>query len=134
MASVILPSGKEALVSAVLFDNDGTLVDTHDLLLTSFQYATKEVLGKVFPEEMYMKGVGTPLAGQMFDFTDDPAKAEELLSVYREYNKSIHDQMIKPFGGMDQALAQLEEAGLKLGVVTSKLHSLAWHGLEVTGL
>mgnify|MGYP004705785491 CR=1 FL=1 len=78
MASVILPSGKEMPVSAVLFDNDGTLVDTHDLLLTSFQYATKEVLGKVFSEEMYMKGVGTPLADQMFDFTDDPAEAEEL--------------------------------------------------------
>ncbi len=134
MASVILPSGKETPVSAVLFDNDGTLVDTHDLLLTSFQYATKEVLGEVFSEEMYMKGVGTPLADQMFDFTDDPAEAKELLSVYRKYNKSIHDRMIKPFEGMDQALAQLKDAGLRLGVVTSKLHSLAWHGLEVTGL
>lgn len=121
-------------LQGVLFDNDGTLVDTYQLLLVSFRYATQKVLGYVPPDEVLMASVGTPLADQMYDFTDDPATAQELLVVYREYNHKIHDQMVAPFAGMEDALAACKRQGLALGVVTSKLHALAWHGLEVTGL
>ena len=43
---------------AILFDNDGTLVDTHDLLLASFRHATQEVLGHTLPDEVLMAKVG----------------------------------------------------------------------------
>lgn len=118
----------------ILFDNDGTLVDTRELLLVSFRHSTEQVLGRTFPDEVLLHGVGTPLAVQMGDFSDDLEVQRELLRVYREYNHSIHDEMIRPFADVPAGLAALEERGFPMGVVTAKMRWLAWHGLEVTGL
>ena len=122
------------LYKAILFDNDGTLVDTHDLLLDSFQYATRTVLGVTLPDDVLMEGVGTPLAQQMKGFTDDPALQEELLRVYREYNHARHDSAIALFPGVLETVQTLHEQGIKMGVVTAKLHELAWRGIELMGL
>ena len=121
-------------LQAVLFDNDGTLVDTHDLLLDSFRHATRSVLGEVIPDARLMAKVGQPLAVQMWDFTDDADVHDELLRVYRAYNESVHDDRISLFPGTREALERMRDAGLKLGVVTSKMHRLAAHGLDVLGV
>lgn len=121
-------------IKAVLFDLDGTLLDTHDLILASFGHAVSEVLGKTFPEKVLMQKVGQPLDVQMWDFTDDPAVHERLLSVYREHNHRIHDQYVHAFPGIAEALAQLKGLGVPMGVVTSKRHALAQRGLDVCGL
>lgn len=123
-----------ALFRGVLFDNDGTLVDTHDLILSSMRHATREVLGSPLPDEALMAKVGQPLAVQVRDFTDDPAAQEEWLAVYREHNHRHHDDCVRPFPGVRECLDALAQEGMKLGVVTSKLHGLAWRGLEVCGL
>lgn len=122
------------MIRGILFDNDGTLVDTHDIILESMRYSTKNVLGRVMPDAQLMRKVGQPLAVQMRDFTDDPRLQEEVLRVYREYNHAIHDDRVKAFPGVRDGLARLKEGGIALGVVTSKLHALAWRGLEITGL
>ena len=122
-----------ARIRGILFDNDGTLVDTHDLLLASFRHATRTVLGQELPEDVLMAGVGTPLAEQMKDFTDDPALQQELLVTYRAFNEERHDATVKLFDGLEDCLHILADDGIKMGVVTAKLHALAWHGLEITG-
>ncbi|MGI6033579.1 MAG: HAD family hydrolase [Coriobacteriales bacterium] len=121
-------------LKAVLFDNDGTLVDTYDLLLASFRYATREVLGHELPEEVLMAKVGTPLADQMKDFTDDPVLQKQLLDTYRSYNHRVHDERVSVFSGELNALDRLQDAGFAMGVVTSKMHRLTQHGLDVLGL
>ena len=123
-----------ARLKGILFDNDGTLVDTYDLLLASFRHATREVLGRQLPDDVLMARVGTPLAQQMADFTDDPATQTELLRVYRAYNEERHDSVVRAFPGIRGALRTLHERGAKLGVVTSKMGPLARRGLEVCGL
>ena len=120
-------------VKGILFDNDGTLVDTYALILTSFQHATRTVLEREIPEESLMAKVGQPLAEQMWDFTDEPEVQQELLRVYREFNHAHHDGEIRAFDGVLEGLRALREAGFSLGVVTSKMHWLAWRGLEVVG-
>ena len=119
---------------AVLFDLDGTLIDTYQLILVSFRHATKQVLNRVIPDEELMAKVGQPLSTQMWDWTDDPAVHEELLTVYRTFNHAVHDEMIRSFEGVAEALAALQAAGVKMGVVTSKLHWLANRGLECCDL
>ena len=119
---------------AVLFDLDGTLIDTYNLILASFQYATKMVLGKTIPDDELMKKVGQPLSTQMWDWTGDQDVHDELLRVYREFNHAAHDANVRSFEGMGALLASLKEKGLLLGVVTSTLHWLANRGLEVCGL
>jgi pyrophosphatase PpaX len=120
-------------IRGILFDNDGTLVDTHDLILDSMRYATRTFLGKVFPDDVLMAKVGIPLAEQMLDFTDNLEQRDELLRVYRAYNHAKHDEAVHLFPGVAKGLAELQDADFKMGVVTSKKHWLAQRGLEITG-
>lgn len=121
-------------IKAVLFDLDGTLLDTQDLILASFRHATTQVLGRQIPDELLMAKVGQPLEVQMRDFTDDPVLQKELLKVYRDYNHAVHDERVRAFEGIDEMLAWLAEAGYRMGVVTSKRQALAQRGLDVCGL
>lgn len=119
---------------AILFDNDGTLVDTHDLLLASFRHATQEVLGHTLPDEVLMAKVGQPLAVQMRDFSDEPEVQDALLRSYRAYNHDKHDSAVRLFPGVREGLERLQDAGFAMGVVTSKMSPLAKHGLEILGI
>ena len=121
------------MFDAILFDNDGTIADTRDLILESFRYAMQEVIGFVPSDEELLAGVGLPLADQMRDFTDDPTAADRMLAFYRKQNQEYHDSRIKAFRGIVDALAALHGAGVPLGVVTSKMHDLAWRGLNIIG-
>lgn len=120
-------------VQGIIFDNDGTLVDTGQLILDSFRHATRQVLGQEFPEERLMAKVGQPLSVQMWDYTDDEAVHDALLTSFREYNHSIHDQVVSAFPGVIDGLAELKRRGYRLGVVSSKLHALCWRGLTIVG-
>lgn len=119
------------ILDTVQFDNDGTLVDTYDLILESFHHAVRNVLGHDIADEKLMAKVGQPLSTQMWDFTDDPAVHEELLLTYREFNHRIHDERVSLFPGVREGLERLREEGFKMGVVTSKMSPLARRGLEV---
>ena len=120
-------------VQGILFDNDGTLVDTHDLILSSMRHATRAVLGRVMPDEQLMAKVGIPLADQMMDFASSIEQRDELLRVYREHNHAHHDAAVKLFPGVLEGLQQLAAAGVAMGVVTSKKAPLATRGLQITG-
>lgn len=105
-------------LTTVLFDFDGTLVDTTELIHQSMRHATSTVLGREFSREALLSGVGRPLAEQMKTF--DPDRADELLEVYSAHNEAHHDDLIREFPGVEEALDRLQEAGLDLAVVTSK--------------
>ena len=121
--------------SPILFDLDGTLLDTHDMILESMQYTINEVDGQNQNDEKLMAGVGTPLLDQMLHFTaGNKTRAEELVNIYRAYNDAIHDENIHAFPGTKEALGMLAQAGCRMGVVTSKRHAMAQRGLEMSGI
>lgn len=122
-------------IQGVLFDEDGTLIDTYDIILASMRYTINDVLGRDLPEEALMAGVGTPLYDQMLGFAEgDEALAEHLLSTYREHNVAVHDASVRAFPDTRAALERLRDAGVPMGVVTSKRHALAQHGLDMSGI
>lgn len=124
-------------IEAVLFDLDGTLLDTHDALLASFRYATRRVLGpsaESLTEGQLMAKVGQPLDTQMWDFTDDQETHDRLLAVYRFHNNHVHDSLVRPFPGIAELLERLRAAGVPMGIVTSKRHQMALRGLNLFGL
>ena len=71
-------------LTTILLDNDGTIVDTYNMILESFKHATQEVLGKQFSEAEYMAKVGQPLATQMLDFARNAEEQQRLLKAYRK--------------------------------------------------
>lgn len=126
------PTGLGGRVRALLFDLDGTLIDTVALILSSFRHATNEVLGAPLPDEVLMRNVGVPLAIQMREFAPD--HADELLRVYREHNSKIHDDMVAEYPGTHATLEGLAARGFPMGVVTSKGTPMARRGLDAFDL
>lgn len=118
----------------VLFDLDGTLIDTYDIILASFRHTVRTVLGRELPDEVLMQKVGQPLVTQMWDFTDDAAVHDQLVEAYRAHNDVIHDERVALFPGVADALGELAAMGCPLGVVTSKRSGLARRALELTGI
>lgn len=112
------PGRRDGGYDPVLFDLDGTVVDTVELILDSFRYATRTVLGVTLPDEVITAGVGRPLMEQMRHLS--PEHAEELYRVYREYNHRRHDELIREYEGVREVLDALRAAGRRLGIVTSK--------------
>ena len=106
------------MLGAALFDFDGTLVDTTDLIYQSMRHATGEVLGREFSRDVLMANVGQPLPRQMELLSAEHAEA--LLDSYRLHNEENHDALIKEFPGVEESLARLKAAGVRVGVVTSK--------------
>jgi pyrophosphatase PpaX len=106
------------MLKAVLFDFDGTIVDTTELIHESMRRATGEVLGQELSREVLMANVGQPLPRQM-EFLD-PERAEKLLESYSLHNEELHEDLIEAFPNVETSLARLRDAGLRLAVVTSK--------------
>ena len=121
-----------ATVEVVLFDLDGTLIDTIDMILASMRHATTEVLGEALPDEVLLHNVGVPLRAQMTEFS--PEHAEELLVSYRAHNAIVHDDLVAEYPGTEAGLEALTTAGYRLAIVTSKSKPVAMRGLEHYGL
>jgi pyrophosphatase PpaX len=102
----------------VLFDLDGTVVDSGAIILASMRHAAKEVLGIEPPDEELMAAVGGPgLEAQMRELAPD--RVEELVTVYRAHNEPLHDELVS-CEGIDDVLVRLKEEGRRLGIVTAK--------------
>jgi len=107
------------LLTAALFDFDGTLVDTTEMIHQSMRHAASSVLGRDdIPREVLLANVGQPLPRQMELI--DAGKAELLLEAYRRHHEEHHDDLIGEFPGIEESLARLRAAGIKVAVVTSK--------------
>jgi pyrophosphatase PpaX len=102
----------------VLFDLDGTLVDSGAIILASFHHATETVLQRRFPDEQILAQVGgSNLETQMGLLA--PEHVDELVRVYRAHNDPSYSELAC-FDGMVDVLAQLKEEGRRLGVVSAK--------------
>ena len=105
----------------VLFDLDGTVVDSGSIILASMRHATREVLGQEFADEELMQSVGGPgLEAQMAVFAPD--HVDELVRVYRAHNEPLHEEL-EACLGMEDVLVRLRKGGRRLGVVTAKRRS-----------
>ena len=102
----------------VLFDLDGTVIDSGAIILASMRHAAKEVLGAEPPDALLMAAVGGPgLEAQMHALAPD--RVEELVNVYRAHNEPLHDELVC-CAGIEDVLVRLKEHGRRLGIVTAK--------------
>ena len=102
----------------VLFDLDGTVIDSGAIILASMRHAAREVLGVEPPDDELMAAVGGPgLEAQMRALAPD--RVDELVTVYRAHNEPLHEGLAS-CAGIDDVLVRLKEEGRRLGIVTAK--------------
>jgi pyrophosphatase PpaX len=121
-------------LTTFLFDLDGTLIDSIELILRSYRHTMRVHRGHEPADEVWMDGLGTPLWVQFRQFTEDPAEIEAMVATYRAYNLTHHDALVRPYDGVVDAVRALERRGKSLALVTSKMRSGAARGLRVAGL
>lgn len=118
---------------AVLFDLDGTLIDSIGLLLACVKHSF-DGRQKAPTEAEWIAGIGTPLALQLAAYADSAADVEHLVGRYRAYQAEHHDGMTSAFDGTVEVLEDLERSGHPMGIVTSKGNNMMTRGLEYTGI
>jgi pyrophosphatase PpaX len=135
---------------AILFDLDGTLIDTTDLILCCFAHSWQTVCGIRHSREHIVATFGIPLrvAMQRLLATSPPHSrslrdvsvatsdeiVEQLLSTYRAFNAANHDGLARRFDQTEQVVSTLRSRGYAIGLVTSKSRELAIRGLQLCGL
>jgi len=115
-------------ISCLLFDMDGTLTDTIELIIFCFQETLRLLDLPPRSEESLLSEIGRPLHLQARDI--DAERAEEIFTLYQRLYEQHHDELVHEFPGIRESLAELVERGYHMGVVTSKRSSSAGADLE----
>lgn len=119
---------------AVLFDLDGTLADTVELILRCYRHTMVTHLGEAPPDEAWLATIGTPLRDQLRDFARSDEEAEAMLETYSAFQVTVHDEMVSAFPGAREVVDALAGAGVPVGIVTSKRRAMAVRTLEACRL
>ena len=111
------------MIKGVLFDFDGTLANTIDLIVATFEHTCDTALGFKPARQRIVDTIGLPLGDAL-----------ELRQIYGAFNAANHDTMIKPIPGVAELLPKLKERGIKLAVVTSKKAYMLERGMQCLGM
>ena len=121
-------------IRTVLFDLDGTLIDSIELILASYRHTLAAHGRAPVPDSEWMRGVGTPLRVQLAPWADSPEELQALVATYRDFNLANHDRMVAAFPGVVDLVRGIRGRGLRTGVVTSKNREGTRRGLRLIGL
>ncbi|MEC0228428.1 pyrophosphatase PpaX [Paenibacillus alba] len=124
------------MIQTVLFDLDGTIVDTNELIVQSFLHSLEGETPEPLSRELIIPNMGRPLVEQMTFFTGqtEAEAIEALIKKYRTFNLSKHDELVKEFPNVRIVMEKLHAAGYKIGIVTSKIRQTTLMGLKLCGL
>jgi pyrophosphatase PpaX len=121
-------------VVAVMFDLDGTLIDSFALIEAAFRHASRTVLGRPPTDEEVLARWGEPLPVRAAHLVPDPRRAAEWVRAYTAYYDAHHDRECRLFPGIPEMLAELASRGCALGIVTSKRPRSTMQAVERFGL
>jgi pyrophosphatase PpaX len=119
---------------ALLFDLDGTLVDSIDLILQSSRYAFEGFAGRAPTDDEWRAGIGRPLVTMFRQYVQDDAEVERLVARYRTFQLENHDRLLHAYDGVVATLRALHQSGHPMALVTSKADWLARRALEHVGI
>ena len=119
-------------IRTILFDLDGTLIDTNELIIQSFLHTLEKYYPGKYKREDVLPFIGPPLY-ETFNALD-PSRVQEMIDTYRAFNHAQHDALIREFETVYETIETLHQNGFRLGVVTTKIHQTAVMGLKKTRL
>jgi pyrophosphatase PpaX len=119
-------------INTILFDLDGTLIDTNELIISSFLHTLNKFYPNKYQREDVLPFMGPPLYETFVEI--DKERVQELIDTYREYNIANHDLLVKEFEGVFETVQWLKQQGYKLAIVTTKMSNVVMMGLKLTKL
>jgi pyrophosphatase PpaX len=120
--------------AAILFDLDGTLADSVELILRCYRHTMRRHLGAERPDQEWIRGMGRPLRDQITAFARSPEEAAAMVETYVAHQRALHDELMRPYPGVVEALAALEARGVPMALVTSKRPELTRRALDRCGI
>ncbi|MGA3603195.1 pyrophosphatase PpaX [Lysinibacillus agricola] len=118
-------------VKALLFDFDGTLLNTNDLIIQTFMHVLNERFPGQYSPKDCLKFLGPSLKQTMSDIA--PGEEDAMIAKYREYNELHHDELVTQYPDVVSTLEQLKASGIKLAIVSTKRNGMIDRGLKVLG-
>lgn len=120
-------------IKAVLFDFDGTIMDTNTVIIDSWNYACEKHMGRRLPMDVIISTFGVPLEPAIREHieTDDWKQAVDDYRSYQHENSCV----VRMFDGVEELLRELKARGYEIGIVTSRTWKnapLALYGFEET--
>lgn len=119
-------------INTILFDLDGTLVNTNELIIASFEHT----LNKYYPNQYSREDI-LPFMGPTLEETFsqvDKDRVPELIATYRKFNREHHDEYVKEFETVYETVEALKKKNYKMGIVTSKIRYMVDMGIEIARL
>jgi pyrophosphatase PpaX len=129
MAMPAPPANPRLRTPAVLFDLDGTLLDSIELIITSARYAFEKLGREWISDAEWAAGIGIPLFTMFGRYARDAADLAAFIAAYREFQLAHHDRLIRCYDDVADTIATLRRRGHELAIVTSKSEALAMRGL-----
>ncbi|HEX4935589.1 MAG TPA: HAD-IA family hydrolase [Gemmatimonadaceae bacterium] len=118
----------------VLFDLDGTLIDTIELLISAMTHAFDSREGPRPSVADWGATIGRPLVWQFGRYATSDDDLQHLVRTYRAFQYEHHDRLTRAYDGIPPLVERLHAAGHPLGVVTSKADHLANRSISHVGL
>lgn len=119
-------------INTILFDLDGTLIDTNELIISTYLHTLEKYFPGKYTREDVLPFLG-PTLHEVFGEMD-PDRVEEMVLDYRTYNLANHDRLVKEFVGVMETIETLKKKGYKLAIVTTKREDVAFKGLRLMKL
>jgi pyrophosphatase PpaX len=119
-------------ITTILFDLDGTLIDTNELIITTYLHTLEKYYPSKYQREDVLPFLG-PTLHEAFG-SIDPNLVEEMVLEYRAFNIANHDELVTEFAGVFETVQTLKDKGYKLGIVTTKRHDVTLKGLRLMDL
>jgi pyrophosphatase PpaX len=119
-------------INTILFDLDGTLIDTNELIISTYLHTLEKYFPGQYGREDVLPFLG-PTLHEVFG-NMDPEKVEEMVLDYRTFNLANHDALVKEFEGVIETVETLKSKGYKLAIVTTKREDVALKGMRLMKL
>lgn len=119
-------------IRTILFDLDGTLIDTNELIIASFTHTIEQFADRPYEREEILDFIGPPLVDSLRKV--NPDKVQEMVETYRKHNIENHNRYVTAYDGVVDTIKKLKEQGYSLGIVTTKMRNTVHMGLALTGL
>ena len=120
-------------INTILFDLDGTLLDTDEFIIQATEHALSSLSYPVPDRLTIRKTMGNPFPNYYFILAGESADAGRLVEMHREFQYANYN-LVKPFPNTLETLSKLKEKGYKLGIVTARSEKTSYQTLKDSGI